>query len=318
MDYDLFNGDADGICALIQLRMAQPREAQLVTGVKRHINLLDDISPTAGDRVTVLDVSMEKNARGLRQALASGASVFYVDHHFPGEIPDHPNLQAIVNESATVCTAILVNGHLRNRYPRWAVAGGFGDNLRIVAAKLAEANGISGADTEALQHLGECINYNGYGAAVEDLHFAPDALYRSLYAAQDPLRFVHESPDYQRLSDGYAADMAQVQGLKCVDEIDTAAVFVLPNAAWARRVSGVFGNDLAANYPNRAHAVLTEKADGGMQVSVRAPMSKREGAVDLCRQFPSGGGRAAAAGINHLPSESVADFVAKFFAAYGA
>ena len=25
-DYDLFNGDADGICALLQLRFAEPRE----------------------------------------------------------------------------------------------------------------------------------------------------------------------------------------------------------------------------------------------------------------------------------------------------
>jgi len=33
--YDVFNGDADGICALHQLRLAEPREATLVTGVKR-------------------------------------------------------------------------------------------------------------------------------------------------------------------------------------------------------------------------------------------------------------------------------------------
>ena len=25
-DFDLFNGDADGICALLQLRFAEPRE----------------------------------------------------------------------------------------------------------------------------------------------------------------------------------------------------------------------------------------------------------------------------------------------------
>jgi len=39
--FDVFNGDADGICALTQLRNAQPREAELITGVKRDINLLD-------------------------------------------------------------------------------------------------------------------------------------------------------------------------------------------------------------------------------------------------------------------------------------
>ena len=41
MYYDVFNGDADGICALHQLRLAEPRPtAELVTGVKRDIRLL--------------------------------------------------------------------------------------------------------------------------------------------------------------------------------------------------------------------------------------------------------------------------------------
>ena len=61
MYYDLFNGDADGICALLQLRLAEPRDATLVTGVKRDINLMARIQPEAGDEVTVLDVSMDKN-----------------------------------------------------------------------------------------------------------------------------------------------------------------------------------------------------------------------------------------------------------------
>ncbi|HZV66950.1 MAG TPA: hypothetical protein VFG03_18780, partial [Telluria sp.] len=39
--YDVFNGDADGICALHQLRLAQPAETRLITGVKRDIALLD-------------------------------------------------------------------------------------------------------------------------------------------------------------------------------------------------------------------------------------------------------------------------------------
>ncbi|GHD53921.1 hypothetical protein SAMN05216429_101155 [Marinobacter persicus] len=30
--YDVFNGDADGICALIQLRLAEPAETTLITG----------------------------------------------------------------------------------------------------------------------------------------------------------------------------------------------------------------------------------------------------------------------------------------------
>ena len=80
-DYDVFNGDADGICALLQLRFAEPREAQLVTGVKREIDLLNRVYPAADDRITVLDISLDKNREGLNRALDVGAQVFYVDHH---------------------------------------------------------------------------------------------------------------------------------------------------------------------------------------------------------------------------------------------
>ena len=51
-------------------------------------------------------------------------------------------------------------------------------------------------------------------------------------------------------------------------------------------------------------------------VSVRAPMSNKQGAADLCMQFPTGGGRAGAAGINDLPAGSLDDFVAAFRNAY--
>ena len=34
MHFDVFNGDADGICALLQLRQTFP-DSKLVTGVKR-------------------------------------------------------------------------------------------------------------------------------------------------------------------------------------------------------------------------------------------------------------------------------------------
>jgi hypothetical protein len=41
--YDVFNGDADGICALIQLRLAEPKESILITGVKRDIKLAKQV-----------------------------------------------------------------------------------------------------------------------------------------------------------------------------------------------------------------------------------------------------------------------------------
>ena len=317
MDYDLFNGDADGICALLQLRKAEPRESQIVTGVKRDINLLGKIEAGAGDRVTVLDVSMDKNKSALESVLAAGAEVFYVDHHFPGDVPQHDALHAIINEAPDVCTAALVNGHLNGAYLDWAVTGAFGDNLKDTARALASGLDISDADLQSLEALGTYINYNGYGPSIEDLHFDPAELYRRLYAAAGPLDFVANSPDFRKLSDGYREDMDAAAALQPSHASDAVAVFLLPNEPWARRVSGVYSNDLATANPDRAHAVLTTKANGNYLVSVRAPLANKQGAAELCMQFPTGGGRAAAAGINDLPAESLDDFVAAFSAAYG-
>jgi hypothetical protein len=46
--------------------------------------------------------------------------------------------------------------------------------------------------------------------------------------------------------------------------------------------------------------MLTEKADGGCLVSVRASLNNKTGADELYRQFDTGAGRKAAAGVNHL------------------
>ncbi|MAT91099.1 MAG: acetyltransferase [Halioglobus sp.] len=316
MDYDLFNGDADGICALLQLRKAEPRETQLVTGVKRDINLLGRVQAAAGDRITVLDVSMDKNKEALHQVLDAGAEVFYVDHHKPGEIPDSPALTALINEAPDVCTAALVNGHLGGSHLDWAVTGAFGDNLKDTARSLARDLDISAQALDELEALGTYINYNGYGPAIEDLHFDPKELYLRLYAAEGPLDFVANSPDFRKLSDGYAQDMGLAEKLQPAEENGATAVFILPNEAWARRVSGVYSNDLATDNPGRAHAVLTVKDNGNYLVSVRAPMVNKQGAADLCQQFPTGGGRAGAAGINDLPADMLQDFVAAFQQAY--
>ena len=55
--WDVFNGDADGICALLQLRLAEPRNSKLVTGIKRDIALLDRVEAQPDDQVTVLGPS---------------------------------------------------------------------------------------------------------------------------------------------------------------------------------------------------------------------------------------------------------------------
>jgi len=77
-------------------------------------------------------------------------------------------------------------------------------------------------------------------------------------------------------------------------------------------VSGVFANELARQHPECAHALLLALPQGGFRVSVRAPLNRPTGADELCRRFPGGGGRKAAAGIDALPSEAVGEFTAAF------
>jgi hypothetical protein len=60
--YDVFNGDADGLCALQQLRLEYSiDDAQLITGVKRDIDLLQQVEARVGDSITVLDISLDRN-----------------------------------------------------------------------------------------------------------------------------------------------------------------------------------------------------------------------------------------------------------------
>jgi hypothetical protein len=310
---DVFNGDADGLCALVQLRNAKPQDSLLVTGVKRDINLLDRVTAQAGDQITVLDVSLDKNRDGLDAVLKAGAEVVYIDHHFAGEVPEHNNLTMNINPAADVCTSLLVNGMLKGQFAEWAVVGAFGDNLRTSAMALAKTLALSDGELQELESLGIYLNYNGYGASIDDLHFAPAELYRRMVLFASPRQFMKEAADtFSQLAEGYINDMHAASQLPAVHCDHVSAVFILPDERWARRVSGVYSNDLANDFPDRAHAVLTEKNNGNYVVSIRAPLNNKRGAEEFCRQFPTGGGRAAAAGINDLPLASLNDFVERF------
>jgi single-stranded DNA-specific DHH superfamily exonuclease len=316
---DVFNGDADGICALTQLRNAERIESTLITGVKRDIELLDKVTAAAGDKVTVLDVSMDKNRAGVERILAAGAEVFYVDHHYAGETPQHSNLRAIINEAPDVCTSLLVNGHLQGKFCAWAVVGAFGDNLKASALALAKSLSVTAEQLQMLESLGTYINYNGYGENIADLHFAPIELFKLVSPYANPLDFIDDSrAQFEKLEQGYHSDMASAAAVKSEVTAPSAAVFILPNQAWARRVSGVYSNDLTNQFPARAHAVLTEKSNGNYLISVRAPLNNKTGADTLCRRFPTGGGRAAAAGVNDLPKAQLQDFIDQFNQFYSA
>jgi hypothetical protein len=317
MQIDVFNGDADGICALVQLRLAEPKQSKLVTGVKRDILLLEHLSVQKNDSVSVLDISLKKNRTALDRILMQGATVLYVDHHESGDIPQHPNFKAIIDTAANTCTSLLVNQHLGGKYRAWAVTAAFGDNLIDIAEKAAQPLSLSVNQLTQLKDLGVCINYNGYGDSLTDLHFSPDVLYRELSPYESPFDFMADNlTTYQKLSTGYADDMSHALHIKPEYLTDAIAVYILPDKPWARRINGVLGNKLANQNPIRAHAVISYNAQGGYQISVRAPLTKNTGADELCSLFPTGGGRRNAAGINHLPLNKLSAFIAAFVKKY--
>ncbi|MEW6518513.1 MAG: DHH family phosphoesterase [Thermodesulfobacteriota bacterium] len=315
MNYDVFNGDADGICALQQLRQAEPRQAVLVSGVKRDIRLLDQLAAdplVAGAEITVLDVSMESNKDSLETLLQRGNNIFYVDHHFAGEIPAADNLRATIDPAADVCTGLLVDRLLGGRFRLWAVVAAFGDNLHAAARQAAAGLGLSGQELAMLQELGELMNYNGYGRQPADLHITPQELFRAVAPFASPFAFYRESGVPGLLRQGYAEDMARARAVRPLAENASGRIFTLPDASWSRRVAGVFSNEKAREMEDKAHALIVDNGDGTLLVSVRAPLTNKQGAASLCRQFPTGGGREAAAGINALPQQQLDAFVEAF------
>ena len=314
--YDVFNGDADGICALHQLRLAEPRESVLVTGVKRDISLVKRIDTAKAESATVLDISMDKNRDALKQVLDAKVPVFYADHHFPGDIPENDLLDAHIDTDANICTGLIVNKFLNGQHLPWAITAAYGDNLHDAAKAVAAPLGLSAAALALLEELGTLLNYNGYGGALEDLYFAPDELYRKVSPYESPFEFINDDKAFITLKQGYASDMDKATAI--APELDTpqCAMFVFPDDPFSRRVSGVYSNQLARQNPDRAHALASTLPDGNYLVSVRAPLSNKTGADELCRQFESGGGRKAAAGINQLPPQELDKFSNAFIAQF--
>jgi hypothetical protein len=309
--YDIFNGDADGICALLQLRLEEPRASVLVTGVKRDVRLLARVQVEPGDELTVLDIALGANADELARLLAGGARCRYFDHHAPGAIPRHANLKTFIDTSPDVCTSLLVDRYLDGRQRLWAVVAAFGDNLAVPALRAAAPLALDEGDLTRLRQLGEALNYNAYGETTADLHYHPADLYQALSGFADPRDFIEGEPILDVLRDACNDDLDRAWGMRPEISSLKFAIVILPDAAWSRRVHGMFANRLAERAPDRAHALLVAKP-GGYLVSVRAPVERPRGADALCAKFKTGGGRAGAAGVNFLPESELKRFVAEF------
>lgn len=314
--FDVFNGDADGICALQQMRLVNPAEAELVTGIKRDIELVKRVNAKTGDKILVLDVSLAKNITAVTNLIEQGCHIQYFDHHLPGEITENKLFENFIDTSADTCTSLLVNKYLNGQHVLWAIVGAYGDNMIGSADALADNEKITKEQKVSLQELGIYLNYNGYGTSLDDLHFKPDDLYRAIKPYENPFDFIENETAFKTLKTGYLDDMNQAASLTPIDVTGNTATFILSSEKWCRRVAGVFGNDLSNQFPERAHALLTEIENGAYQVSVRAPQNNKTGAGKLCSMFETGGGREGAAGINTLPECDKQRFLDAFVQQY--
>lgn len=312
MRFDVCNGDADGLCAVVQWRLQAPGPAELVTGLKRDIALLGRVQARAGDEVDVFDISMQRNRGDLLRLLGDGVRVRYFDHHAAGGIPVHPLLEAHIDEASEVCTSLLVDRHLGGAHRAWALVGIYGDNLGAVADRLALDTGLEPGDCAGLRRLGELINYNAYGEDERDVCIAPRRLRALMSPYADPRDMLAHEPVVEEIDAMRRNDLRQAADAAAFWQGPQGSLHVLPDAPWSRRVIGCLANELANREPDCAHAVLKVRGDGYV-VSVRAPLALPRGAHALCSRF-GGAGRSRAAGIDRLARADLQRFVEAFAA----
>ena len=258
-----FNGDADGLCALQQLRLADPRDATLVTGVKRDIQLLRRVNAAAGDEVTVLDISLDQNRDDLLPAAGSGRFGSLFRPPLRGRAAAAPRTSrrtsrnrptsARARWSTAISPAAIARGpssrpsattcrsspsrwprppaSTRRRPPRWSGSA---------SASTTTPTGMPSAISASIPRIwrSRCCR------------------------SRIPMEFVRRSPAYARLGARYEEDMQQARALKPARQVPGATMVVLPDEAWARRAIGVLANELTQAQPDCAIAILSPKAAG--------------------------------------------------------
>lgn len=306
--FDVFNGDADGLCALQQLRLANPRESQVVTGTKRDQRLLPRVMANPGDSVTVVDLPVGPNHDALWGLLERGVCVEYFDHHRAAQVPEHCLLRMSLDPAPSVCSSVLVDRYLNGRFRAWAIVGAFGDNMVDSANALANSIGLDLGKTKLLRSLGECLNYNAYGESEKDLAISPEQIHRSMTTFTDPFEFIVRTDIYVQLARYWAEDIMLADKVRPVLETEHLLVVLLPDAAWARRVIGAHANCLVNRHPKRVCISLVPNHGNGLTVSLRTPAGSDISADQLARHY-GGDGRSNAAGIDNLPFADVSLFL---------
>ena len=321
---DVCNGDADGLIARHQYRLSFPvpiSALTLVTGSKRDVALLSRVDIGAvnatGTDISVFDLSYDQNAESARRLLEGGATIRYFDHHRASQLRPHPQLATHIDTSVDTCTGLIVDRYLHGAHRAWAITAAFGDNLIETAERLATQASMTAPQIQLLRQLGECINYNAYGESTSDLHYLPGEIARRMAPYQSPFEFARCEDIFTRLQIGFAADLRRAHAVPPLHEESVAAVYLLPDEPWARRISGAFANALVHTNTRRAHAVLSHNTKGAYTVSIRAPQDNPLHADAIAIRFTNGGGRAAAAGIDNLADHELGRLIALLKETYG-
>ena len=277
MRWYAYNGDADGICSMVQWGLVYGIEGHRVTGVKRDIELLERVNPNPDDEIIVMDISLARNHARAVELSSQGFDITWFDHHLAGEPID--GITTNVDTSANVCTARIVEKFLGVESD-WAQVALHGDGLSVHSNK------------PEFKELGELLNYNGYGADLSDLHFHPDDLLLLCLQAKTPQNFM-ETQAFMTLKNGFESDLSNAKNIELNN-----GYYLLPNEAWARRVVGVMAHRINES-GDGPHVIAIDKGET-LQVSIRGI----EGIGELCKMF-GGGGRATAGGIDALPKSEI-------------
>lgn len=313
--YDFFNGDADGIISLHQFRLQFPRKSELITGVKRDVKLLRHAVDIKNATFTVFDISLLSNSDYIKGILKNNNKVSWFDHHEPGDIDLGDNFSIKVDADPNCCTNILVDKFIDGLHRPWTICGAYGDNLHEQAEKLNPC--FSEMTMLQLKEIGETLNYNGYGNEESDLTVHPKDVYLDIQKYRSPFQYRKKSEIYNKIYTQMSSDKSELSSSEILHDTNTGKVILLPDTKASIRYSGIYSNQQTTDNPSKAFAILTLIDEENYRVSIRSPKTNPYGASKLALQFPTGGGREKAAGVNELPKSELNNFIEKFEEVYG-
>jgi hypothetical protein len=191
----------------------------------------------------------------------------------------------------------------------------YGDNLHEQADKFNPC--FDEITMSKLKEVGETLNYNGYGNEELDLTAHPKDVYIDLKEYESPFEYRIKSETYNKIHTHMKSDEAELSSSEILHESETGKVILLPNTRASIRYSGIYSNQQTTDSPDEAFAILTSVGGGNYRISIRSPKTNPYGASKLALQFPTGGGREKAAGVNELPKSELNNFIEKFEEVYG-